>query len=414
MSRFNAIAGQHAFVVVLTVLFVVILTSASAQGDTLSMEGNTDRMGADYRRIDGSPSVEACRSACAADKECDAYTYVKSAHHCWLKKGVPGPTPNTDTVSGVKKRSVGDGSCATVDGVTCEPNTDRMGADYRRIDAAPSVQFCQNQCAKDPKCAAYTYVKSARHCWLKTGVPNGASNGDTVSGVKLRGPAPATTPAKESVDSKTYPRNFGNWQSVGTGDCPGRDIASSTGPNPDPAKCTDAVRGQTAVCWGQSCTYKNIATGSCTGGVNPGRMYTCKPAGGASTDDSRMKTSKPGQETVIFYNGNDTGVSSGGRNPRFSIDRPVRITYLFTYHYGYKGAPGKIRIMNATGAEVGIWQAQGRSGSPKASWYWEVTPNIELRPGTYLVETSSPGSWSQNAKSGGNGMVQIKGVYLNP
>jgi hypothetical protein len=414
MRRFGTMTGHRAFGVGLTVLFVMILISASAQGDTLTMEGNTDRMGADYRRIDGSPSVEACRSACAGDKECDAYTYVKSAHHCWLKKGVPGPTPNTDTVSGVKKRSVGDGSCATVDGVTCEPNTDRMGADYRRIDAAPSVQFCQNQCATDPKCAAYTYVKSARHCWLKTGVPNGTSNGDTVSGVKLRGPASATTPAKESVNSKTYPVSIGNWRSVGTGDCPGRDVANSAGPNPDPAKCTNAVRGQTAVCWGQVCTYKNIATGSCTGGANPGRMYTCATTDRTGQDDNRMNTSRPGNESVIFYNGNDAGVSAGGSSPRFSIDRPVRITYLFTYHYGYRGVPGKIRIKGETGAVIGTWQAQGRSGSPQPSWYWEVTPDIELQPGTYMVETSIPGSWSQNAGSWGDGMVQIKGVYLNP
>jgi hypothetical protein len=408
MRRFGTMTGHRAFGVGLTVLFVMILISASAQGDTLTMEGNTDRMGADYRRIDGSPSVEACRSACAGDKECDAYTYVKSAHHCWLKKGVPGPTPNTDTVSGVKKRSVGDGSCATVDGVTCEPNTDRMGADYRRIDAAPSVQFCQNQCATDPKCAAYTYVKSARHCWLKTGVPNGTSNGDTVSGVKLRGPASATTPAKESVNSKTYPVNFGNWRSVGTGDCPGRDVANSAGPNPDPAKCTDNVRGQTAVCWDQGCTYKNIATGSCTGGVNPGRMYTCGPTGQNSPAD------KTGKESVIFYNGNDVSVSAGGRSPRFSIGRPVWITYLFTYHHGYNGVPGKIRIISAAGAEIGNWQAQGRSASPKPSWYWEIKPDVVLQPGTYLIETSNSGTWSQNAGSGGNGMVQIKGVYLNP
>ena len=65
------------------------------------------------------------------------------------------------------------------------------------------------------------------------------------------------------------------WKLVGTGDCPGQDIAHSSGPNPDPAKCTDAVRGQTAVCWDTECTYKNIETGSCKGGVSPGRMYTC-------------------------------------------------------------------------------------------------------------------------------------------
>lgn len=212
-----------------------------------------------------------------------------------------------------------------------------------------------------------------------------------------------------TCDGQTaQPVNIGNWQSVGTGDCPGRDVSKSTGANPDPAKCTDSVRGQTAVCWDQGCTYKNIATGSCTGGVNPGRMYTCGPTGQNSPAD------KPGKESVIFYNGNDVSVSAGGRSPRFSIGRPVRITYLFTYHYGYNGVPGKIRIISATGAEIGNWQAQGRSASPKPSWYWEIKPEVVLQPGTYLIETSNSGTWSQNAGSGGNGMVQIKGVYLNP
>jgi hypothetical protein len=210
------------------------------------------------------------------------------------------------------------------------------------------------------------------------------------------------------------PVNIGNWESAGTGDCPGRDVSNSSGPNPDPAKCTEAVRDQTAVCWDQSCTYKNIATRSCTGGSNPGRMYTCKPAGRNSSDDIKTKPGKPVKEAVIFYNGNDSSVSSGGKSPRFSIDRPVRITNMFTYHYGYTGTPGNIRIISATGAEIGNWQAQGRSGSPKPSYYWEITPEVVLQPGTYRVETSNPGSWSQNAGSGGNGMVEIKGVYINP
>jgi hypothetical protein len=127
-----------------------------------------------------------------------------------------------------------------------------------------------------------------------------------------------------------------------------------------------------------------------------------------------MKAGKPGKESVIFYNGNDAGVSSGGRSPHFTISRPVWITNMFTYHYGYRGVPGSIRILNATGAAIGAWQAQGRSGSPQPSYYWEVKPDIVLQPGTYLVETSNPGSWSQNARSGGNGMVEIKGTYLNP
>jgi len=65
------------------------------------------------------------------------------------------------------------------------------------------------------------------------------------------------------------------WQSVGIGDCPGRDVAGTSGPNPDPAKCNGSFAGNTAVCWTSGCTYKNVATGSCTGGANPGQMYTC-------------------------------------------------------------------------------------------------------------------------------------------
>lgn len=138
---------------------------------------------------------------------------------------------------------------------------------------------------------------------------------------------------------------------------------------------------------------------------------------GSSTppdNSGKTKTSKPGKEAVIFYNGNDAGVSPGGKSPRFNIDRPVRITFLFTYHHGYRGAPGTIRIVSTTGAVLGTWNARGRSGSPEPSWYWEITPNVELQPGTYRVETTNPGSWSQNSGSGGNDMVQIKGVYLNP
>ncbi len=33
--------------------------------------------------------------------------------------------------------------------------------------------------------------------------------------------------------------------------------------------------GNTAVCWSSGCTYKNVATAACTGGANPGQMYTC-------------------------------------------------------------------------------------------------------------------------------------------
>ena len=84
------------------------------------------------------------------------------------------------------------------------------------------------------------------------------------------------------------------WQKVATGaDCGGNDFAHTiAGSTPEPALCTTALKGKTAVCWDGGkfpagaaaecigtqtwCTYKNIAAASCTGGGNPGIVYECK------------------------------------------------------------------------------------------------------------------------------------------
>jgi len=66
---------------------------------------------------------------------------------------------------------------------------------------------------------------------------------------------------------------------MGVGNCPGRDVGSSSGPIPDPGKCGANFAGFTAVCWSTGCTYKNVLTGQCIGGANPGQMYTCGAVG---------------------------------------------------------------------------------------------------------------------------------------
>jgi hypothetical protein len=79
------------------------------------------------------------------------------------------------------------------------------------------------------------------------------------------------------------PPALGNRQRAGTGDCPGRDVGGTAGPNPDPSRCTAQFAGFTAVCWDTSCTYKILPAASCTGGARPERKYTCNVAvGGAA------------------------------------------------------------------------------------------------------------------------------------
>lgn len=75
-----------------------------------SVETGIDRPGRDYKNFNLGVSIagfDPCKSACEADANCKAWTFVKSGvqgpqSRCWLKWGVPPPTPNGCCVSGVK------------------------------------------------------------------------------------------------------------------------------------------------------------------------------------------------------------------------------------------------------------------------------------------------------------------------
>jgi hypothetical protein len=84
-------------------LLLHLSTGALAQG----LEYNIDRPGQDYSSFDlSSPDPALCQSACLADPQCRAFTYVNpgvqgSSARCWLKNGVPDQVANTCCVSGV-------------------------------------------------------------------------------------------------------------------------------------------------------------------------------------------------------------------------------------------------------------------------------------------------------------------------
>jgi hypothetical protein len=79
----------------------------------MTMEFKTNRPGMNYRHFDlKEPLPERCRDACAKDKACQAYTYVRpgihgARAHCWLKSGAPAPERvSWYCVSGLKKRAM--------------------------------------------------------------------------------------------------------------------------------------------------------------------------------------------------------------------------------------------------------------------------------------------------------------------
>lgn len=71
-----------------------------------------------------------------------------------------------------------------------EFDTDLPGEDYGNLRTLEGVKACQEACAKDPDCKAYTYMKPgvrerSGHCWLKNNVSRAVKNSCCISGVKV-------------------------------------------------------------------------------------------------------------------------------------------------------------------------------------------------------------------------------------
>ena len=93
--------------------------------------------------------------------------------------------------SGAQPSSASSAITPAPSNISMEQDTDRPGMNYRNYATSPDPQICANDCANDPSCKAFTYVKpgvrgsnSVPECWLKNGVPNPVSGECCVSGVK--------------------------------------------------------------------------------------------------------------------------------------------------------------------------------------------------------------------------------------
>lgn len=79
------------------------------RANNLTVEYDTDRPGEDYHVFDlPEDNFELCRSACAADANCKAYTFTKPGFQaanarCWLKTSVPESGKSSCCISGTKQ-----------------------------------------------------------------------------------------------------------------------------------------------------------------------------------------------------------------------------------------------------------------------------------------------------------------------
>ena len=165
-----------------------------------------------------------------------------------------------------------------------------------------------------------------------------------------------------------------------------------------------------------------LAMGALTlGGCGLGIMKSGRPAPGdpvleglddapAPAADSDIAMSKA-EEVDIFKNLNDGAVRAGSTVPvTFTLEKQTRVSYIQTYHWDSGKEPGEISLEGEDGTVYGPWKAvgtEGQGGMPNA--YWEVRPDESLKPGTYTVIDSDPGSWSTNDEMGGRGQTIVRG-----
>src|SRR3954447_21611152 len=67
--------------------------------------------------------------------------------------------------------------------MTEERGTNRRGSDYTSFPAKGAAD-CQDACARDRRCRAYTFDWAAGACFLKDRVPSASSQRGSTSGVK--------------------------------------------------------------------------------------------------------------------------------------------------------------------------------------------------------------------------------------
>lgn len=196
------------------------------------VEFGIDRYGADYAYFTGVPDYVQCQWKCDLDSQCRAFSYQIAEQTCWLKNAVMPGYFDEDNVSGLPEESyvgydsygnditwfqttdttVCHNACSNQTSPACvawvlnsgwcylksavvpltsnswatigfirgvEDNTNRPGYVYQTISPT-SLLGCQNSCAWDGECKAWTYWDSSSTCYLKNTIPDAVAN---VSGI---------------------------------------------------------------------------------------------------------------------------------------------------------------------------------------------------------------------------------------
>jgi hypothetical protein len=131
---------------------LAIAWAAVTPGMAQTFEPQIDRPGGDYRSFD-LPVADAgqCASACAAEGQCVAFTYVNPGvqgpmARCWLKNVVPNPVPSACCTSGLVRAA----PPPAMPRVFANPMLQGMSVDRclywaQQCDAPAATAYCRSQ-----------------------------------------------------------------------------------------------------------------------------------------------------------------------------------------------------------------------------------------------------------------------------
>jgi hypothetical protein len=169
-------------------------------------------LGGTYHYFGGADAtVQACKAACQADRQCLAWSYVRpgiysSDARCFLKNMDSLQVNSPCCVAGFERQAAGKpipapappapnsapAGTQPTPASSLQPrfDTNLLGFDYRgfALDAGEWVQ-CRSACKAESACLAWTFVRPdvqgpKAHCWLKNKIPPPTPNSCCISGIE--------------------------------------------------------------------------------------------------------------------------------------------------------------------------------------------------------------------------------------
>ncbi|HEX2644869.1 MAG TPA: PAN/Apple domain-containing protein [Thermoanaerobaculia bacterium] len=153
----------------------------------LTEEPGYDRRGDDYTSFRGR-DLNECQRACNRESRCRAYTFDTRSGDCYLKSRVNKGQRDGGMVTGYKTDGGAGETRPPYPGggggsLTEESGRDRKGNDYDSFRSR-SLDDCKQECRRDSRCQAYTFIRSSRECYLKNRINSARDNYDAVTGYK--------------------------------------------------------------------------------------------------------------------------------------------------------------------------------------------------------------------------------------